>query len=512
MPQVKLISPQTKQQTAKLRVAAYCRVSSNSADQLNSYARQMKVYTELINRRKEWQLVEVFADEAVSGTTAEKRPEFLRMIKACELRQIDLIITKSVSRFARNVKESLEYVRKLKLLGIGVQFEKEGINTMSLGDEMLINTFSAIAQEESVAISQNLRLANHKRMADGEYINASEPYGYQFDGKKLIPCESEALIVKNIYEYYLNGLSTAEIAFELNSRGIPTKTGKDKWRAARVACIISNEKNVGDSLYQKTFTTPLPFKKLKNRGEEDQYYASDTHEGIIDREIYERAMALLEKRRAENARKTEITQYPLTGKIRCEDCGSYYRRRIVRDRIRWGCAAHIEDSNMCNSHYIAEERILDGFTAIINKLCFGDNRILGDTENMLSAAITAMKRQNTDAAQISKEIAELNSKLLVLEQLRSKGYMAQEIFLSQSQEVNNRLKKLKAQRQSSYESKLEDELQKIRTLRKLLSEITEPIVGFNNTLFEETVDSLSLNNRDELTVTFIGGVSFKEII
>ena len=149
MSRAKLISPITKQGLQKKRVAAYCRVSSNSADQLNSYANQIRVYTKLLNSKQEWQMVEIFADEGLSGTKADNRDEFQRMIHMCELHQIDLIITKSVARFARNVKESLEYVRKLKLLGVGVQFEKEGINTLAMGDEMLLNTFTAIAQEES---------------------------------------------------------------------------------------------------------------------------------------------------------------------------------------------------------------------------------------------------------------------------------------------------------------------------------------------------------------------------
>lgn len=176
MGKAKLISPITRQSVQRQRVAAYCRVSSNSADQLNSYAAQIRVYTKLINNKPEWELVDIFADEGLSGTKAETRPEFQRMIHMCERREIDLVITKSVSRFARNVPESLEYARKLKLLGIGIQFEKEGINTLAMGDEMLLNTFSAIAQEESQSISQNLRLANVKRMELGEYVSSCAAY------------------------------------------------------------------------------------------------------------------------------------------------------------------------------------------------------------------------------------------------------------------------------------------------------------------------------------------------
>ena len=163
MPVAKLIAPTTKQEIPKLRVAAYCRVSSNSADQRNSFATQERVYTKYIAEKQEWELVDIFADEGLSGMKADNRPEFQRMIRMCELHQIDLILTKSVSRFARNVKEALNYTRKLKLLGIGVQFEEDGINTLAMADEMLLNTFAAIAQEESESISQNERLSIVKR-------------------------------------------------------------------------------------------------------------------------------------------------------------------------------------------------------------------------------------------------------------------------------------------------------------------------------------------------------------
>ena len=283
MPQVKLISPITRQEIRKIRVAAYCRVSSNSADQQNSYANQIRVYTSLIQRKKEWELVEIFADEGLSGMNAQNRTEFQRMIKMCEQHQIDLIVTKSVSRFARNAKESLEYVRKLKLLGVGVQFEKEGIYTLALGDEMLLNTFSAIAQEESKAISQNQRLSIVKRMQSGEYVDSNAPYGFRLVDKALVIYEPEAAIVRMMFENYLSGQSTSEIARDLNSRGIKTKTGKSTWRSTKVAYILGNERYCGDCKYQKTYRdTTVPFKQFRNRGQEDMFYASMTHALVLE--------------------------------------------------------------------------------------------------------------------------------------------------------------------------------------------------------------------------------------
>ena len=231
----KLISPISKQGVQKLRVAAYCRVSSSSADQLNSYARQIETYTKLINANENWVLVDIFADEGISGTKADNRPEFQKLIRLCELRQVDLILTKSISRFARNTKEALSYARRLKRLGVGIKFEKEGINTLSLGDEMLLSTFTALAQEESQSISQNQRLSITKRMERGEYVDSNAPYGYRLINKQLEPYEPEAMVVRDVFAMYLNGMSTQEIAKELTMRGIPTKNGKEKWKSTKVS-------------------------------------------------------------------------------------------------------------------------------------------------------------------------------------------------------------------------------------------------------------------------------------
>lgn len=297
MPKATLISPISKQGIQLIRVAAYCRVSSSSADQQNSYATQIDYYTKLAKKKKsEWNMVEIFADEGISGMKAKNRPEFQRMIRMCELHQIDLIVTKSVSRFARNVKEALEYVRNLKLLGVGVIFEKEGINTMSLGDEMLLNTFTAIAQEESKAISQNQRLSIVKRMELGVYVDSNAPYGFHLENKQLVEYPPEADIVRWIFQAYLRGMSTAEIAKDLSDRGVPTKNGKEKWKSSKISYMLSNERYIGDCCYQKTYRgTTVPFKQSKNRGEEDMYYATGTHAPIVEKDLFEKVQVLLKK-------------------------------------------------------------------------------------------------------------------------------------------------------------------------------------------------------------------------
>lgn len=512
MQQISLISPATRQDVEQKRVAAYCRVSSNSADQLNSYANQINAYTKIIGSKPEWQMVEIFADEGISGMKANNRTEFQRMIRMCELHKIDLIITKSVSRFARNVPEALEYVRKLKLLGIGVQFDKEGINTLSLGDEMLLNTFSAIAQEESKSISQNQRLSIIKRMQDGEYFDSNAPYGFRYEDRNLIIYEPEAEIVKSIYTMYLRGCSTAEIARELNNRGIPSKMG-GKWRSTKISFILRNEKYIGDSLYQKTYRdTTVPFKQFKNRGQEDRFYAKGTHSSLLDREIFEKVQTLLDSRTEAFAKSTVQNIYPLTSHIHCSECGSIFRRKIVGGTIKWVCAKHIEDTTACDSNYYSEERIYDGIITVINKLRFGEEDILGQILTRLETVTTLYKRNNIAAQEISQRIAELNAKLLMLGQLRSKGYLAAEVYQSQAREINGQLNKLKTDRQDTFESEIMAMQESIKRLKMLLDEIEEPLEDFDEKLFGEVVSDIVIYRNDEMTITMIGDLKFTEQI
>ncbi len=511
MAKVIRIDAGTKQAKTRLRVAAYCRVSTDSADQLNSYARQVRVYRELIESRRDWELADIFADEGISGTSAGKRPEFLRMIKMCELREIDLIITKSVSRFARNVKEALEYVRKLKRLGVSVLFEKEGINTQSMADEMLLNTFAAIAQEESVAISQNVRLANRKRMADGEYNNGSLPYGFVRRDGILEPYEPEASVVKQIYDSYLNGDSVIQIAAELTRRGIPTKTGKHRWQPERISEILKNEKNIGDSLFQKQYTTDFPFKLKKNRGEEDQYYAENTHTGIVSRDVFDAAMELMRKRAEKCSHKNGIREFPFTGKLYCGECGAILGRKVSNGRERWCCRNHLYDSGKCSAHYVQTERIEDGFTTMGNKLRFGGD-VLSAVEGQLASAIQQYRLNDDGTVSVNREIAELNGQMLMLEQLYGKGYIAQDLYRARSAEISARLSELKLAKGASGCVRLEEALKQIRSLKSKIERIEDPEVAFDPDLFEDIVVSGTLSENDELTLEFIGGLKFTEEI
>ena len=513
MPVAKLIAPTTKQEIPKLRVAAYCRVSSNSADQRNSFATQEHVYTKYIAEKQEWELVDIFADEGLSGMKADNRPEFQRMIRMCELHQIDLILTKSVSRFARNVKEALNYTRKLKLLGIGVQFEEDGINTLAMADEMLLNTFAAIAQEESESISQNERLSIVKRMERGEYIATNVPYGYRLIDKKLVVYEPEAKIVRWIFDAYLNGMSATEIARELTAQGIPTKDNKANWKSNRLTYMLSNERYAGHTLHQKFYgESTVPFKRHRNCGEYDQFYAENTHEAILAPGVYETVQRLLAARRKKTESVKTTNTYPLTSRIRCSECGSLYHRKTSNGVIKWVCSKHAADTTACNSSYYSEERIYDGIITMINKLRFCEEDILGQTIQKLEFAAAAYKRNNRAASQLSQSIAERNAKLLALERLRSKGYLAADIYHTQAREIRQQLDKLKTERYSSFESKILTMLEDVRKLKSLIDELEQPLEVFDEKLFHEIVTNICINHHDEMTVTLLGGLRFTEQI
>lgn len=242
------------------------------------------------------------------------------------------------------------------------------------------------------------------------------------------------------------------------------------------------------------------------------FYATDTHEAIISRDIFEKVHALLSKRKSQFLKSTTLNIYPLTSRIRCSECGSFYRRKVKSGGIKWVCATHEDDAKACDSFYYSEERIYDGFLTMVNKLRFGQENILGQVVSKLESTSILYKRNNKAASQISESIAEINGKILMLDQLCAKGYLASDIHQSQVNDLRRQLKSLKEERQSEFESRILEMLEQVRKLKSLIDEIEEPLEEFDDHLFHEIVDSIELNNRDEMTITFIGGLKFTELI
>ena len=380
MPEVKIIQP-IVEQAKKLRVAAYARVSSDSVDQLNSFATQVAYYTDFIQSKDEWEFAGLYADEAVSGTTADKRNDLQRLLADCRAGKIDRILVKSISRFARNTLDCIQTVRELKQLGIAVEFEKEQIDTGNMGSEMLLSILGSAAQEESLSISKNLKWSYRRRMKSGDFITCSAPLGYYLKNGTLIPDPQEVPIVEYIFSSYLTGRSLKEIATELSTMevGIADKKS-ERWHRSTIRYILANEKYIGDSLVQKWFTPDeLPLKHQKNKGKISQYYIKNSHPAIISREIFETVQQLLKQRVEQHFSKTAIRSFPLSRTMQCALCGSTFQRRPNTKTVRWTCYQHLQSKELCPMTIIEENEVYGAFLSVYNKLLDNKNSILPPT-------------------------------------------------------------------------------------------------------------------------------------
>lgn len=357
------------------RVAAYCRVSTDKEQQEHSFEIQKEMYTEMIMMKPNWQMAGIYADEGITGTIAKKRPDFMRMIEDCRKGKIDLIITKSVSRFSRNNLDCLLYVRALKEMGIPIIFEKEGINTLQVSSELLITLFSGLSQAESESISMNVKIGKRQSLKNGNVPFSYKSFlGYRkgADGKPEID-EEQAVIIRRIFAEYLAGKSLLDIAKGLTADEIPTARGKTNWSSARVQSILTNEKYKGDALLQKTYVVDCISKKSKkNKGELPMYYVENNHPAIIERAIFDRVQEEISRRNSKKkvkqvGTKTELgkysSKYALSEILYCGNCGTPYRRctwsKNGKKKIVWRCISRLDyGKKYCKDSPSIEESVL----------------------------------------------------------------------------------------------------------------------------------------------------------
>ncbi len=377
--------------TRKRRVAAYARVSTNQEEQLTSYEAQVDYYTQYIHSKDEWEFVKVYTDEGISATNTKKRSGFNDMVQAALDGKIDLIITKSVSRFARNTVDSLTTVRMLKEKGIEVYFEKENIYTLDSKGELLITIMSSLAQEESRSISENVTWGMRKRFADGK---VSLPYkrflGYckGADGlPEIVP--EEAGIVRDIFRMFMEGKSPSFIARYLMALGIPTPGGKLKWRPNTVESILTNEKYKGDAILQKKFTVDFLTKKTKvNEGEVPQYYVEGSHPAIITPELFDAVQIELKRRKAQGGR--NYTPYCFSGYIYCDECGALYGSKVWNSgtpykSVVWQCNAKQRGHTACQTAVLRSEEIEKAFIRVANRIIDNKTVIINVCEATMDA-------------------------------------------------------------------------------------------------------------------------------
>lgn len=500
----------------KLRVAAYCRVSTDNTDQLESLETQKSHYESLIQLHTEWENAGLYYDTGITGTKADIREGLQNLLTACRIGKVDLILVKSISRLSRNTTDCLSIVRELINIGVTIFFEKENINTAEMESELILSILSSMAEEESASISKNEKWSVQRRMAAGIYKMPYVPYGYKRDNNgDMIIEPNEAGVVRYIFNAVLAGQGTDAIAAALSDQHIPTRKGGN-WSGSTVRDIIANEKYTGDALFQKTYTDDT-FRRHSNHGEVKTYLVSEHHEPIISRETYERANTLIRQRSKEKGIVKENGKYQnrfaFSGKIICGICGGKYKRRIHSRgaEVAWVCNTHIADIRRCSAKYVRDDVLKAAFITMLNKLIFSRKLILKPLYDTLRADSTdeSIKRM-----QELQQLLEKNSeKKHTLRQLRAQDIIDNVMF---NQEMNMLRKAAEDYRNElavlgTYTSA---EAYEITELDKLLkfTETTALLDEFSDELFTAFVDHIIVYDRDCIEFRLKCGLTLKEVL
>ena len=504
-----VIEAALRPEAEKLRVAAYCRVSSDSSDQLNSFMAQLNYYTALISGKENWTLADLYADEGISGTSAEKRPDFQRLLSDCRRGRIDKVLVKSISRFARNTRDCLETVRELKSIGVGVYFEEQNIDTSKMTGELLTSVFAAIAQKESESNSSNMRWSYQQRMKSGKFITCNAPFGYRLKNGTLEICESEAQIVRMIFNRYLAGQSKDDIAAFVSTLGVPTREGNTLWKHKAISYILSNERYVGDSLLQKKYTTEtLPYRQKINRGEKEQYYVPASHPAIVDRDTFEAVAALLRKRTFTVAKRGWD---PLAMKIFCGACGASFRRTVGNQVVYWVCRQHFMNKDRCLTERIPEKEIHSAFLRIYHKLRLHGAPILKQMVTDLQSIRERRMLWRVDIVELNKQIADISDQDRMLADMNKCGLVDPDIFIAQSNEFARQLRAAKQEKERLIGAADDDTIPQTQELMETLETLPEFLPAFDGEIFTDLVDKITAEGDGTLRFRLKNGLELTEI-
>lgn len=522
------VAAKNKEVTRQLRVAAYCRVSTDQEEQLTSYEAQKTYYTDKIMSNPEWAMAGIFADEGITGTSVKKRYEFLKMIRLCRKGKVDLILTKSISRFARNTVDCLDYVRELKELGIAIIFENENINTLETDTEVFITMLAGFAQAQSETMSQNIRWGKRQSFKSGKVsFQYKRIYGFERgedDKPKIIP--EQAAVVQRIFGSYLAGTSVRDIKRMLEAEGILAAGGKPEWSISALQYLLRNEKYCGDALLQKTYVEDCISKKTKkNNGELPKYLVKNHHEAIIDRHLFEKVQAEIArragKRKVSDKTLTEQSRYcskfALTELLICGCCGTAYRRvtwsKKGKKKVVWRCISRLDyGAKYCKNSPTIEESKLH--TAVLNAL----NSMMSDRDCLIG-----MLRTNL-AATLSEKAGDTINPLIIDKRIKELQDLTMELVAVSLQEKNS----------ERYEDRFGEIKQEIQCLRKMreqcVAEQTGPdeltrqiddicealqdapfeITEYKNSVIRQFIDAVKVISEDKLLVIFKGGIEIEQ--
>ena len=507
---IRKIDAQKPTVSKKLRVAAYCRVSTDQEDQKESLEAQKAHYESWIKRHSDWEFAGVFYDLGISGTKADSRDGLQALLYACRTGSVDYVLTKSVSRFSRNTTDCLSLVRELLSYNIPIYFEKENLDTSSMESELILSILSSMAQGESESISKNVKWTVQKRIETGAFKFGYPPYGYSrdADGNFIINAK-EADVIRMIFSSALSGMGTYKIARMLEKRKIPTRKG-GKWSSSTVKGILVNEKYYGAAAFQKTYTDSS-FKRHNNHGEVDSYYAEDHHEAIISKEDFEKIQLIIQKHIEERNIVKDIgkyqKKYSFSGKIICGECGSKFKRQTQSVGIAWACTTHLEHKEQCSMKFIKDAAIKAAFVTMLNKLIFGCKFIL-------LPYYEALRLNDTD--EIFQQILKLKNDLqrnvdrkTDLRKLRVSGFIDSVIYNQELARIEKENEEYRAALRN-LEKAISDAA--IHETEKLLRfvESAQMQTEFNDAVFTEFADSIIVCSRTCVEFRLKCGLTLKE--
>lgn len=507
----------------KLKVAAYARVSTDEAEQLNSYKTQCDYYTSYIQGKPEWEFVGLYADEVITGTSAKRRKEFQRLIRDAMDGKIDLILVKSISRFARNTVDSLQTVRRLRDKGVRIFFEKENIDSLDAKCDMILSIYSSLAEEESRSISTNIRWAHQKKVERGEVVlNFNNIYGYQQDEDKNVTIKiQEAEIVREIYHKYLIGYSIRRIIRELKENEIKSPLGSSKWSSSTIKGILENEKYIGDVILQKTYKRDfLTQRRVRNTGQAPQKYVENNHPAIVDKLTWNAVQAEIERRNS--LRSTEATgkgrydmRYAFSGVIECGECNSNFRRHNYTNGNKiertWACKEHLKGNKYCTQEILKEELLEELFVNTLNRLLLNRDKVLKKVEASVKEAMLEVGTDNKQQIEkVDLMIEKLQADMLELNKRRGKREVDAEQYNTESREIMEQLDELFKQRDELIAEQSDGALSKSQY--KMLTDFLkneQKQTEFDKDVFTKLVDKVIVHSREEITFVFKDGTEIK---
>jgi len=519
-----------------LRVAAYCRVSTTLEQQEGSYEAQVSYYTEKIKNNPNWKNAGIYADDGKSATNTKKRDDFNAMIDDCMAGKIDMVLTKSVSRFARNTVDSLQTIRKLKEKNIAVYFEKENINTLDGTGELLITILSSQAQEESRNLSENTKWGITRRYENGIIaINHKKFMGYTKDEDgELIIVPEEAEIVRRIFRMYLEGSSILEITRALERDKIKTATGKDKWHPGVIEKMLINEKYMGDALLQKTYTVDfLTKKRVKNNGIVPQYYIEDNHEAIIPKELFYKVQE--EKARRASLNKSAVTRkanklkkekskfsskYALTEILVCSECGHPYRRQVWskygQKSAVWRCENRLKNGTKANCKHsptLKEEPLHDAIMTAINSVVENNGDFIGAFRENVIRVIGGYSTKDIPT-EYDEKIKSLQKEMLTLIEENAKQGAVAEDFDDEYKRISEEINELKKTKLRLVQEKKQVDRyeQRLMEMDSTLKTIRPQVREFDEDLVRRLIKTIKVNKGEKLEIQFESGIVMEQMI